>query len=170
MVDKVCVVCGTVISGQKVKYCSNACKQKDHYYRVKFQTNTYYSQTLRSLKRKLQLVHLFGGKCELCGYNKNISALHFHHVDATTKLFKLDVRTLSNKRWDAIVQEIQKCKLLCSNCHAEMHNPELELYNVQRIISGAAGQKCPDGIGVNSGKPAFVKSENGNPEPSGMNG
>ncbi|RYY89315.1 MAG: hypothetical protein EOO15_06565 [Chitinophagaceae bacterium] len=90
--------------------------------------------------------------------------------DASQKSFKLDVRLLSNRKWEAIVQEASKCKLLCSNCHAEMHHPESELANIQRIISGAAGAKSPDGIGVNSGKPSFlvVDGENGNPEPSGM--
>ena len=97
---------------------------------------------------------MFGGKCEACGYNKNASALHFHHTDSTLKLFKLDVRVLSNKRWDVILQETAKCKLLCSNCHAEMHNPELELKNIQRIVNGAAAKKLADAKGVNSGKPS----------------
>ena len=170
MQSKICIVCHSSLNGQKVKYCSNACKQKDHYHRVKSQTNTYHSQTIRSLKRKLNLIEMFGGKCEVCGYNKNASALHFHHIDSTSKLFKLDVRVLSNKRWEAIVEETAKCKLLCSNCHAEMHNPELELSNIQRIINGAAAKKLADAKGVNSGKPSLQNLQNGNPEPSGMNG
>lgn len=169
MKTRVCVVCQTAISGQKVKYCSNACKQKDHDNRVKQQTNTYHSQTLRSLKRKLLLIERFGGKCEICGYDRNAAALHFHQVNAYEKSFKLDVRLLSNRTWDAILQEAAKCRLLCSNCHAEMHHPELEVTNIQRMISGATGEKSPDGIGVNSGKPAFPVDDgkNGNPEPSG---
>jgi predicted nucleic acid-binding Zn ribbon protein len=170
MQPKVCVVCTTPIHGQKLKYCSNACKQKDHYHRVKQQTNTYHSQTLRSLKRKLLLIEMFGGKCQVCGYSRNASALHFHHMDSTLKKFKLDVRILSNRKWEDIVQERAKCRLLCSNCHAELHNPELELQNIQRIISGAAGTKLPDGIGVNSGKPSPANMRDGNPEPSRTNG
>lgn len=151
---KFCVVCNKPLNGQKIKYCSNACKQKDHYHRVKLQTNTYHSQTLRSLRRKLQLIEMFGGKCENCGYCKNASALHFHHINSSTKLLKLDVRILSNRTWNIIVQEAAKCKLLCSNCHAEMHNPELNIENIQRIINGAAAAKSADGKGVNSGKPS----------------
>ncbi|TCJ17044.1 HNH endonuclease [Flaviaesturariibacter flavus] len=171
MAPRICVVCATPISGQKVKYCSNACKQKDHYHRVKQQTTTYHSQTIRSLRRKLQLVEMFGGKCDACGYDKNLAALHFHHIDANNKAFKLDVRFLSNRTWEAIISEAQKCRLLCSNCHSELHHPELALDKVQRMISGAAGTKLPDGIGVNSGKPSFLQTQkDGNPEPSRTNG
>lgn len=97
---------------------------------------------------------MFGGKCEVCGYNKNAAALHFHHKDPGAKSFKLDVRVLSNKRWELILQEVSKCVVLCSNCHAEKHNPELDTDNIQRIIDGAAGKKLPDAKGVNSGKPS----------------
>lgn len=127
-----------MLGGQKQKYCSNACKQKDHYHRVKTQTNTYHSQTMRSLKRKLQLVIMFGGECTKCGYNANLSALHFHHVESESKRFKLDMRVLSNKNWEDITVEASKCQLLCSNCHAESHNPELSFENVKRIVAGAA--------------------------------
>ena len=171
MQDQVCVVCKTLIFSPKIKYCSNRCKQKDHYHRIKSQTNTYHSQTLRSMRRKLRLIELLGGKCSVCGYAKNTAALHFHHVEAQKKSFKLDVRLLSNRSWEAIVSEAAKCKLLCSNCHAELHHPESELANLQRIISGATGAKSPDGIGVNSGKPSFpAKGKDGNPEPSRTKG
>ena len=102
-----CVVCCTVLNGQKQKYCSNECKQKDHYHRVKMQTNTYHSQTLRSLKCKLTLIEMFGGSCERCGYNNNAAALHFHHKQSGTKPFKLDMRILSNKRWDPYFRKQQ---------------------------------------------------------------
>ncbi len=151
--NKKCVVCEIEISGQKQKYCSNACKQKDHYHKIKSQTNTYHSQTIRSIRRKVQLVELFGGKCSKCGYNTNLSALHFHHANPSTKHFKLDARILSNKKWDFIIDEAKKCILLCSNCHAEEHNPELNSYNVQRVLQGVTFEESRDEKGVNSGKP-----------------
>jgi hypothetical protein len=151
--EKFCVVCQTAIFGQKQKYCSNTCKQKDHYWRVKSQTNTYHSQTIRSLKRKSDLIQAFGGKCSKCGYSTNLSALHFHHLNSTNKKFKLDMRVLSNKKWDLILSEAEKCILLCSNCHAEEHNPELTFENVQRILHGASRKELRDEKGVNSGKP-----------------
>lgn len=139
--NKLCVVCGTALTLQKQKFCCNACKQREHYHRVKHQTNTYHSQTLRSLRRKLQLIELLGGRCMKCGYAANIAALHFHHQSSETKEFKLDLRILSNKRWDLILKEAQKCTLLCSNCHAEEHNPELYIPNIQQILHSAANRK-----------------------------
>ena len=82
-----CVACCTVLSGQKQKYCSNECEQKDQYHRVKMQTNTYHSQTLGSLKRKLTLIDMFSGSCERCGYDNNAAALLFPHKHSGTKSF-----------------------------------------------------------------------------------
>ena len=150
---KTCIVCGKELDGQKQKFCSNKCKQKEHYHRLRNQTNTYHSQTMRALKRKLQLVEMMGGSCSACGYNTNVSALHFHHKDYKTKEFKLDMRILSNRRWEAILAEANKCEILCANCHSEVHNPELSLENVRRITQGASRRKRRDEQGVNSGKP-----------------
>ena len=68
---------------------------------------------------------MLGGKCSHCHYSKNLSALAFHHLGK--KEFKLDVRSLSNRKIEPIRKEIAKCKLLCHNCHAEVHNPSLDL-------------------------------------------
>ena len=72
----------------------------------------------------MELIRLKGAKCEYCGYNKNYAALEFHHPNPYEKNFQLDIRTLSNRRWDAVIIEAKKCLLLCSNCHAEEHNPD----------------------------------------------
>lgn len=68
---------------------------------------------------------MLGGKCSHCGYAANLAALTFHHLGG--KEFKLDVRSLSNRRIDPILAEVAKCRLLCHNCHAEVHNPSLDL-------------------------------------------
>jgi hypothetical protein len=49
--------------------------------------------------------------------------LEFHHLNPKKKRFSLDLRSLSNRRWEEIVEEVSRCILLCSNCHAEEHNP-----------------------------------------------
>ena len=132
---KNCVVCNEELSGQKKMYCSNNCKQKHHYDRVKEQTNTYHSQTIRSYKRKLYLIELLGGCCKFCKYDKNLSALEFHHRDPNGKDSQLDMRTLSNRSMEYILEEVSKCDLLCSNCHREHHNPEMEIENVKKITT-----------------------------------
>ena len=76
--------------------------------------------------RKFKLIELNGNKgCECCGYIKNIGALEFHHVIPSTKKFPLDARNLSNRGWNSILEEFNKCIILCANCHREHHNPEL---------------------------------------------
>jgi hypothetical protein len=73
------------------------------------------------------LLKLKGGACELCGYNKNSAAMEFHHINPENKLFQLDLRSLSNRKWNDVEAEAGKCTLLCSNCHAEYHHPECDL-------------------------------------------
>lgn len=77
-------------------------------------------QVLASDKKKKQrLVNSLGGKCCLCGYNKCLSALEFHHTDPTKKDF-----TISNSphmAFEKSLQEAKKCILVCANCHREIH-------------------------------------------------
>jgi len=96
--------------------------------------NNYYYQRGRGLKRKLHLINLRGGECEKCGYNKNISAFDFHHMDPKNKDFKLDIRNLGNHSMSKILKEFDKCILLCSNCHREEHFPDLTMSNVEKLV------------------------------------
>lgn len=148
-----CVSCGKALCGQRKKYCSNACKQRCHYHRVKKQPNTYYSQTMRALRRKLSFVLEMGGCCTKCGYDANLAALQFHHLDASQKEIQLDARRLSNTRVSVLRAELSKCVLLCANCHIEVHHPEHTKASVQRIIAGDSARKLADANRVNSGKP-----------------
>lgn len=92
--------------------------------------NTYPRQKERGLKRKLELVEYKGGKCEKCGYNKNVAALQFHHINPEEKEIKLDARRLSSTNMDTLYKEVDKCMLLCANCHAEIHHEDMELSQV----------------------------------------
>lgn len=73
----------------------------------------------RELKQKS--VEYKGGKCQYCGYNKSLSALEFHHVDPTEKDFNL-ASGGSIKKWEYVKEELDKCILLCANCHREEHD------------------------------------------------
>lgn len=70
--------------------------------------------------RKLRLIKLKGGKCKTCGYDKCTRALTFHHRDPETKLIELNTRYLMSNPWNVILQEVDKCDLLCFNCHFEL--------------------------------------------------
>lgn len=55
-----------------------------------------------------------------CGYNRYPGALEFHHRDPKEKDFTISSR--AHLTFDERVkQELDKCDLLCSNCHRERH-------------------------------------------------
>ena len=73
---------------------------------------------LRRKKLREMAIEYKSGKCQICGYNKCLQALEFHHLDPKGKDFPLSGST---KSWDNIKNELDKCILLCANCHREIH-------------------------------------------------
>ena len=71
-----------------------------------------------SLECKRRAVEYKGGKCMICGYSKSLRALEFHHVndDKETNVSSFRIRD-----WDLLKVELDKCSLLCANCHREEH-------------------------------------------------
>ena len=65
------------------------------------------------------LVAEAGGACCLCGYQRCMAALQFHHLDPGDKRFELSRRGVTRSLQRAR-DEAAKCVLLCSNCHAEV--------------------------------------------------
>ena len=61
-----------------------------------------------------------GGKCELCGYSRCIEALEFHHRKDSLKNFGISKKGYT-RSWIAVRAEIEKCMLVCANCHREIH-------------------------------------------------
>ena len=82
-------------------------------------------------RRKLNLIKVCGSKCNLCGYDKNITALEFHHIDPRLKEYGIaSMGTCHQLEKD--LNEVKKCILVCANCHREIHNfmySEEELYS-----------------------------------------
>lgn len=77
----------------------------------------------RQRKLKQKCVEYCGNKCKICGYSKYIGALDFHHLDPNKKDIKFSRfgRTSWDNNKDKLTQELDKCILLCSNCHREVH-------------------------------------------------
>lgn len=94
---------------KKIKLLTNEEKSKNNYLHVK---------TFRQ-KNKERAVKYKGGKCVKCGYDKCIIALEFHHIDPKEKDFSPSSNM--NKSWEKIKLELDKCILVCSNCHREIH-------------------------------------------------
>ena len=92
----------------------------------------YSYQKERGFKRKCKLALFKGGSCSKCGYDKNLAALEFHHKNPSEKESRLDVRILTNRKWDFILKEAEKCELICSNCHAEHHHPSWENWKMSQ--------------------------------------
>lgn len=97
------------------------------------QCNSCFTTSQRRL-RKQQLVDELGGACVLCGYNKSVVALHFHHRDPTLKEFHV---TGGNRSYKSMLAEAKKCVLLCSNCHAEVHAGVTQLDRVPALHAGS---------------------------------
>ena len=68
---------------------------------------------------QLLLIGEAGGACILCGYDRCVGALHFHHLDPDTKEFGISRRGFT-RSIQKMREEAAKCVLLCSNCHAEV--------------------------------------------------
>ncbi|MDO8564827.1 MAG: HNH endonuclease signature motif containing protein, partial [bacterium] len=60
-----------------------------------------------------------GGKCMICGYCKCDGALELHHVDPKQKSFSVGAKGYT-RSWEKVKEEIDKCVLLCANCHREV--------------------------------------------------
>lgn len=71
-------------------------------------------------RRKKTLLKICGEKCALCGYNKVVNALEFHHIYPEKKSYGISSSGNCHSLQKDIT-EIQKCILVCANCHREIH-------------------------------------------------
>ena len=61
-----------------------------------------------------------GGKCQVCGYNRTPRSLGFHHTNPAKKDFGIGANT--TRSWNSVRKELDKCVLVCANCHGEIHD------------------------------------------------
>lgn len=74
----------------------------------------------RREKLKLMAIEYKGGKCEICGYDKCPDAMEFHHINSNEKDFGISQNGCT-RSFDNMKKELDKCILVCSNCHREIH-------------------------------------------------
>lgn len=79
------------------------------------------SRSVSNRRRRVKaiLAEEAGGRCAICGYDRFLGALQFHHLKPRDKSFALGTRGLT-RSLDSARNEAKKCVLLCSNCHAEV--------------------------------------------------
>ena len=115
------------------KFCSDRCKEKYHVFLYRKRT-------------KKRAVEYLGGSCTKCGYKAFLEVLAFHHKDPTKKDFSIGS---SGKGWGTIQGELDKCVLLCSNCHIETHVIEREARQGRVEVTAPRTKdppnKCPCG-------------------------
>jgi hypothetical protein len=103
------------------------------------------SESVKRWKRKIKImsVQYKGGCCEMCGYNKCMSGLSFHHKDPNEKDFGISSR--GTRSWNRTKKELDKCTLLCNNCHAEIHEALFEQNNpkLHKRLSDFISKKEP---------------------------
>src|ERR1044072_4247109 len=106
--------------------CSRSCcncgeSKPDRFYRAYNLCKTCFNRYCiqRWIRRKLDAIAYKGGRCQRCSYDRHYAALEFHHRDPSAK----DVQwsKLRLRSWKAILAELDKCDLLCANCHREVH-------------------------------------------------
>ena len=143
-----CAVCQTAIH-RRNKFCSKECQMtfnqmnppthkkcntcnlvlplEDFYghnkYKVAFRCKKCANQN--SIKQesltKEKFVNYKGGQCTICGYSKCIGALEFHHLDPAEKEFTMAKMKNHKRKWEDCKKELDKCILVCGNCHPEIH-------------------------------------------------
>lgn len=110
---KVCKLCGkefeTVKYGGKRIYCFECSPTGDR------------GSAITSLRQKSREIGIkkLGGKCKHCGESKSY-LLDFHHVDPTEKEGTLSDFS-KGYNLEKFFKELDKCDLLCANCHREFH-------------------------------------------------
>jgi len=87
----------------------------------------YLIQAVMKRRRKIRrlAVEYKGGKCVLCGYSGYIGAFDFHHSKNSGKDFGISDKGYT-RSWERVKQELDKCILVCANCHRELHGGTLQ--------------------------------------------
>jgi len=117
----------------------------------------YLIAVVRKRRRKIREMALKykGGKCERCGYSQCLEALEFHHIISSKKDFSISSRGYT-RSWSRVKEELDKCVLLCANCHREAHAQVSSSCEKLQGVNRIACDKFARQNGkkrVNSGKP-----------------
>lgn len=114
-----CSICNAILKkNSKTDLCRNCLPKKEKVDKAEAVRNW-------KKRKKEKLIEYKGGKCEICGYAKCLAALEFHHKNPNEKEFSISSKNI--RSFEAYLKEVDKCILLCSNCHREIHEKEKEL-------------------------------------------
>lgn len=78
----------------------------------------------KRLAYRISAAEYKNNECEICGLKRNtiddLEIFDFHHKDKSNKSFELS-DNIESKNWDIVKQELDKCVMLCANCHRKQH-------------------------------------------------
>lgn len=80
----------------------------------------YKSQIARWIRIKEKAINYKGSVCSVCKNTFAYPAMQFHHLDPNTK--DVNWTKLRLRSWDKITLELDKCVLVCANCHSVIHS------------------------------------------------
>ena len=131
--SKYCNACSSLkplsLFSNKGNSCKECANEKSREYYARAREDKEWMQKKRDtinvlgFKRKEEAIEIKGGKCEDCNNSFHQCQYDFHHVDPAEKEFNL-ANILKRKDFNAVKEELDKCVLLCSNCHRMRHYKE----------------------------------------------
>ena len=115
--DGLCVYCVTGSMAERDRLGCRPCLD-----RMKAKSRASWAKVkLTKADRRTYLIELKGGKCVDCGYNEHPAAFEFDHLK--DKAYAISNMLNNCYKWETILQEVEKCELVCANCHrVRTHN------------------------------------------------
>ena len=78
----------------------------------------------KRLTLRISAANYKNNQCEICGLKRksidDLEIFDFHHINKDDKLFELGDK-IADKSWENIKAELDKCMMLCANCHRKQH-------------------------------------------------
>ncbi|MDP3057563.1 MAG: hypothetical protein Q8N37_03525 [bacterium] len=119
------------------KICTKEVKLGRRFCNPKCKGKFFVDKRRKDLKQKS--IKYKGSVCELCGYGKCQEALQFHHTKPGEKDFAVSGDGFT-RSWEKIKRELDKCILVCANCHAEIHCRQRS-EEIRNVKSGEFGER-----------------------------
>jgi hypothetical protein len=123
-----CIVCGKQLTGNQSKYCSKHCKSKS-LSKIHSQ-NSSQRISIKRRENKIRAISNLGERCNICGYTGSPEAFDFHHKNKELKQYLIS--SILHYSWKNLKNELDKCILLCANCHLIIHYKTKDITKSQR--------------------------------------